>query len=167
MFALILMFQLGTSQGNQIEADESSPKPKFKSGFSYAYGPEVGLLLFPPIKVNVDYYYNKSRNLYIGLDGTINVFIAIWGHVGFQTGFQLRNAYVESGLDLTYFEVGNYLSFNPKMGYDISLYKNVVNLYLEAGPSFRLRSNENISELRYLKIGGIPLNLEIGFNGRF
>lgn len=167
MFALILMFQLGTSQGTQIEANESSPKPKFKGGFSYTYGPEVGLLLFPPVKFNIDYCYNKSRNLYLGLDGTINVFIAIWGHVGFQTGLQLRSLYVESGFDLTFFEIGNYLSFNPKLGYDISLHKNIVNLYLEAGPSFRMRSNENISELNYLKVDGIPLNLEVGINGRF
>lgn len=161
---LILLFRLGVAQNLQNQAVKPS-KPKFKGGFSYAYGPEVGLLLYP--KANIDYYYNNDRTLYIGLDGSINVFIAIWGHVGFQAGFQIKNVYLESGIDLTFFEIGNYLSLNPKMGYDIPLYERILNIYFEIGPSYMVRSNKDLLGLKYLQAGRIPLNLEIGLNVRF
>jgi hypothetical protein len=167
LILLIFLFQYSNAQDIPTKDLESVEKLKFKGAWAYAYGPEVGLLLFPPIKFSLDYYFNKNRTLYVGLDGAINGF-TVWGwFIGLQTGIQFRSLYVESGFDFTFFERGNYYSFNPKIGYDLSVSKKPINIYFETGPSFRLHTYERIPDFEYKKIGQIPLNFELGFSYRF
>lgn len=147
---------------------EKEEKGRLKVALSYVSGPEVYHLKWPPLKVSVDYFFDRQRDFYVGMDGSLN----IWGfpsrHTGFQVGFQDHrlNSYVECGLDV-YWEDGSQITWNPRIGHDFPVAKGRGNFFVEVGPSFYLHRDLRLPERNYIRIDPLPINLEFGLNSRF
>ena len=168
IFVLSFLFTTWLVQA-QDPSPEEKTRPRFRAGLGYVSGPEVYWLRFPPLKISLDYYFNRERDFYLGLDGSVNVFAIPYGHVGLQAGYQdvSMNTYFECGVDLVTEEGNWHLTWNPKIGHDFPVNKTGGNIYLEAGPAFYLRRDPGLLEPNYVTIDPLPINIEVGFSGRF
>lgn len=145
----------------------NQPKHYYSFILSYEYGPEVLMLIAPPIKLGTEYHSFKQQDLYCGFDASFNIFIAPWLQTGVYVGLKYKMLLIEQKINYLVMN-SDYnpikeLSFNPKIGVEFK------NIYLKAGPYIPVKSfaNGHLIEDKYLNIKNILINLELGYRFNF
>ena len=133
----------------------------------YAYSPENGLILLPPIKLSAEYCFSSQpRTYYAGITMGGNMMMEFWGGIGLYGGYKINelffeneyNWFVDLGDDYYGVPSRSQFSMNPKIG--IEKY----HMYVKAGPYIEFGKNSNRQINNYIHCGSVIINLEVGFH---
>ncbi len=137
---------------------------------SYVWGPEVYILLLPPVKVGFELESLHSHK-YFGFDASFMMggVDAFWGQIGAYGGFREGSVLLENKLNYFFTSSSGgdklqILSIIPKIGFQ---YKR---FYIKAGPTIKLARWEidyNFAKITAPIISGYEVNIEIGYQWYF
>ena len=143
---------------------QSPPIRNFVFRAGYAYGPEYLLIVFPPVKLGVEYHFPNLNPAYVGFDMSLNGLVAFWLQTGLYAGLKHKYFTLETKINHLIVESPDaetmkIWSVNPKIGIDYRMF------YLKIGPYFPVHSygSRELDKKPYVSLGGVLLNFDVGF----